>query len=185
MYRKWIIPVVSALFFALFLLAQPAYAGGWATVGITEMPDQPQAQQPFELAFMVWQHGNKAVHEIYWDGDRRLALAPEVTFTSPETGQSLIFTAEPAKQPGLFITEVNLPGEGTWEWSIALEPLHNVTEMQPLTVLPAKSAAAKEAPVQVLTLFAANVPLLAVLAAAVFVGLLLMANRLRAAQQSG
>ena len=45
----------------LFVVALPAGAGAWATVGVTEMPETIYAERPFTIEFMVWQHGNKPV----------------------------------------------------------------------------------------------------------------------------
>ena len=108
------------------------------------MPDQIYAGRPFTLEFMVWQHGNKAVHNLTWDKDRTIPITPRVTLTSKESAESVTFAARPAKQKGLFAAEVTVPSYGNWEWSIAPDPLAGVTELGPLTVLPPPSITAEK-----------------------------------------
>ena len=124
----------------LFVVALPAGAGAWATVGVTEMPETIYAERPFTIEFMVWQHGNKPVHELHWGVDRSVAVSPLASFGSPDAGEKLMFTAVPLEKPGLFRADIILPGAGTYYWSIAPEPLHGVTEFDPLTVEPAAAA---------------------------------------------
>jgi len=161
-------------------------AGGWATVGITEMPEQIVAGKPFAIEFMVWQHGNKPVHVLQWDNNRSRPITPQVTLTSADDGQTVTFTAQAAKQKGLFVAEITVPAEGSWEWSIAPDPLAGVSKFDSLTVLPASK-----------TLFPDGFQSPAALGAAVgfppwimpgvllFAGLLFLIIRSRRSQQRG
>lgn len=130
------IKILLLLVIPILIWVTPVYAGGWATIGVTKMPDEIHAGQPFALEFMVWQHGNKAVHELVWNGDRSLPVTPLVKFISPDSKEAVTFSAEPAKIKGLFTAEITLPADGVWEWSISPEPLAGVTGLEPLTVLP-------------------------------------------------
>jgi hypothetical protein len=164
----------------LVVIAVPVHAGGWATVGITEMPEEIVAGRPFTLQFMVWQHGNKAVHEISWDGKRMIPIKPLVSFGSAEAGQKLMFDAQPAKEPGLFTAEIMLPEEGEYVWTIAPQPLAGVTEFEPLTVIPAGTGTAVD-PVtaQMLSLAGITFPLWAAAAGLLFLAVFALALRTR------
>jgi len=143
----------------LLILALPAHAGGWATVGITEMPEEIEAGQGFTIEFMVWQHGNKPVHTLNWNNDRTIPITPRISFSSAEAGEKLMFDAQPAKQPGVFAAKITLPTEGEWLWSIAPEPLVGVTEFDPLSVAPpSKGAAVQTAATRGLALAGVQIP---------------------------
>jgi hypothetical protein len=142
MNRKKILFSLFLLALALPLLVLPANAGGWATVGITQMPEELVAERPFTLEFMVWQHGNKPVHELNWgDGESR-PIEPLISLGSADAGEKLTFKARPAKELGLFTAEITLPAEGEWFLSIDPNPLGGITEFDSLTVLPRSAAPA-------------------------------------------
>ncbi len=120
----------------LALLPSAAHAGGWATVGITELPEEIVAGRPFTLRFMVWQHGNKPVHDLGWAAGERYPVTPQITLTSAQSGETVTAAAVPARQKGLFTAEITLPSAGEWRWSIAPDPLAGVTEFDPLSAQP-------------------------------------------------
>jgi hypothetical protein len=172
MSRKLILLFAALLVVPLLIVfAAPVYAGGWATVGVTEMPEEIVAGRPFTLTFMVWQHGNKPVHELSWDEGRIIPVRPLVSFGSADAGQKLMFEAQPSeKQPGCFTVEIMLPEEGEYAWTIAPQPLAGVTEFEPLAVLPAEGGTAvQQAAVPSFALAGASFPLWA--AAIVILGL--------------
>ena len=160
MNRKMTLLFSLLLILPLILFAAPVYAGGWATVGITEMPEEIEAGRPFTLQFMVWQHGNKPVHELSRGSNRVMPVEPVISFGSAEAGQKLMFKAQPAKQLGLFTAEIMLPAEGEYVWTIAPQPLAGVTEFEPLTVIPAGTGTAVHpAEAQTLSLAGVTFPL--------------------------
>jgi hypothetical protein len=162
MSRKLILLFAALLVVPLLVvLAAPVYAGGWATVGATEMPEEIVAGRPFMMTFMVWQHGNKPVHELSWDEGRVIPVRPLVSFGSAGAGQKLMFEAQPSEKiPGCFTVEIMLPEEGEYTWTIEPRPLAVVTEFEPLTVLPVGSGTAVQAAaVPSLTLAGASLPL--------------------------
>ncbi len=188
MNRKTLVFSLSLLFFAVVIWAAPAYAGGWATIGVTEMPDQIVAGRPFTLEFMVWQHGNKAVHNLIWDNNRTIPVTPQVILHSPDSAETVTFDARPGKQKGLFIAEITVPTDGVWEWSISPDPLAGVTELKPLTVLPPPKAPVEngfQSPQFFLA--GAGFPAWATAVAAISLlgALLLLAVRARRAEQPG
>jgi hypothetical protein len=140
--KKTLLSVLLLLIVLLPLLVLPVNGGGWATVGITKMPEQLYAGRPFTIEFMVWQHGNKPVHELNWGNDRSTPIEPVISFGSADAGAKMMFEARPANKPGLFTAEISLPGDGEWFLSIDPNPLGGVTEFDPLTVLPESAAPA-------------------------------------------
>jgi hypothetical protein len=140
--KKNLFYLIFLLILAFPLLSLPVYAGGWATVSITSMPEELYAGRPFTIEFMVRQHGNKPVHDLYWDNNRRIPVEPVISLGSAEAKGKLMFKAQPVKQPGLFKAEITLPDEGEWFLSIDPNPLGGVTEFDPLNVLPASAAPA-------------------------------------------
>jgi len=186
MTRRLIVLFAALMLVPLWVvIAVPVHAGGWATVGITEMPEEIVAGRPFTLQFMVWQHGNKAVHEISWDGKRMIPIEPLVSFGSAEAGQKLMFDAQPAKEPGLFTAEIKLPEEGEYVWTIAPQPLAGVTEFEPLTVLPeAKGIDLRPSTSRNLYLAGFDLPLWLAVGSILILGVALLAARYRIAGNS-
>lgn len=130
---------------ALMAAPAPARAGSWATVGVTELPAEIHAGQQFTLEFMVWQHGNKPVHQLSYDPLHPVLVEPRVTFTNADGGGSVTALARPLQQPGLFGVDIILPTEGQWEWQVEPEPLAGVTEFDALEILPPPSTKAVQA----------------------------------------
>jgi hypothetical protein len=169
---------------ALIFLASPAHAGGWATVGITAKPEQIYAGQPFTVEFMVWQHGNKPVHNLVWDNNRRIPVTPRVRLSSADGQQKAAFEAVPAKKLGLFTAEITLPDDGEWHWSIMPDPLVGATKLEPLTALPAGAAPAAQSATPFTPLpVTAGVPLAAALGAVALLGVIALAAHLHRARQ--
>jgi len=184
MNRKMTLLFSLLLILPLILFAAPVYAGGWATVGITEMPEEIEAGRPFTLQFMVWQHGNKPVHELSRGSNRVMPVEPVISFGSAEAGQKLMFKAQPAKQPGLFTAEIMLPAEGEYVWTIAPQPLAGVTEFEPLTVIPAGTGTAVHpAAAQTLSLAGVTFPLWVAAAGLLLVAVFALTLRARPAAQ--
>lgn len=164
----------------LVVIAVPVHAGGWATVGITEMPEEIVAGRPFTLQFMVWQHGNKPVHELSRGSNRVMPVEPVISFGSAEAGQKLMFKAQPAKQLGLFTAEIMLPEEGEYVWTIAPQPLAGVTEFEPLTVIPAGTGTdVQPVTAQMLSLAGITFPLWAAAAGLLLLAVFALALRTR------
>lgn len=129
MKRKLSLFVLVVLLFA----AVPVLAGGWAVVSMDEMPGEIHAGEPMIFTFMVRQHGETPVH--FLGGDETLPITPILQATNPETGDSVRVEAERGEEVGRFTVEVTFPTEGTWEWSIAPNPLMVEGVFPPLTVL--------------------------------------------------
>lgn len=121
------------LLVVLLFAAVPVFAGGWAVVTMDEMPGEIHAGEPTIFTFMVRQHGETPVH--FLSGDESLPITPILQATNAETGDSVRVEAERGEEVGRFAVEVTFPSEGTWEWSIAPNPLMAEGVFPPLTVL--------------------------------------------------
>jgi hypothetical protein len=98
--------VLSALVAAV-ALPTAATAGGWATVGLADMPDGTRAGEVWNAQITVLRHGRTPT-----DGAK-----PVVTIVSRE-GQSKSFAAKPVGKPGTYVARVVFPAKGTWRYSI-------------------------------------------------------------------
>jgi hypothetical protein len=135
---------------AMLALAAPALAGGWAVVTLDSLPREVRAGQPFQLGFVIRQHGRTPVNND-WEGH---ALKPTLTAQKQGGGQVIQFEAHQQGATGHFVVDITLPSDGMWDWSIAAPPFYIQTTGQrdgsaaifePLTVLPAVAAAAAPA----------------------------------------
>ena len=113
----------------------PVFAGGWAVVTLDELPGEVEAGQPFEIGFMVRQHGvtplsgQSPIIRAYLDG----------------TKQSVSVIAEDEGEVGHYAAILTLPESGTWQWEI--EAFGAAQPMPALTVVDASVTVAKSEPV--------------------------------------
>ena len=115
---------------ALVLLALPAQAGGWASVTLDSLPGEARAGQTMRLGFMVRQHGVTPVSFVQ----------PVLTARHRDSGESIRAPAQQEGAVGHFVVDVTFPAAGAWAWEIIPAPFEG-TKFEPLTVLPALSAA--------------------------------------------
>ncbi len=132
--RKYAALLVIVL---LLGLVPAVLAGGWAVITLDEPPGEIHAGQPWNLSFTVLQHGRTPVHRL----DASTPVEPLLVAENPATGQRVEIVAAPTKKAGQFVAEVIFPSEGAWAWTIFPNPLAGETLFEPLTVLPAISAA--------------------------------------------
>ena len=124
MSKKWQPTTVLLLMFGLFFLANSVQAGGWATLTLSELPEEVVAERPFTIEFLLLQHG-------------RTPLSGEDIFTEiravhPASGEQITVPAEPGKEPGFYTAILTFPQAGEWQWEI--EAFTAVYTMPPLTV---------------------------------------------------
>jgi hypothetical protein len=132
---SWLVVVM------LLFTAVPVLAGGWAVVTLDDMPAEIRAGESYELHFMVRQHGNTPVH--FFAEDKNSPVEPVLMATNKDTGETIEVEATRDKEVGRFTLEVTFPSEGTWEWTIAPDPLMGEGVFPPLTVLAPIAADAK------------------------------------------
>lgn len=106
MFNRFRISIALALLLS-FVLAIPAFAGGWAVITLDELPTDVVAGEPLTVGFMVLQHGRTPM-----DG-----LDPTITATSPQS-ESFVVHAKPEGETGHYAATLTFPVGGDWNWSI-------------------------------------------------------------------
>jgi hypothetical protein len=96
-----------ALPILVVLLAAPAaFAGGWATVGLSSTPAGAQPGDPWSVDLTILQHGRTPLAD----------LAPVITITNGDTTRN--FTAKPTGKAGVYHADVVFSAAGRWEYQI-------------------------------------------------------------------
>lgn len=91
---------------ALLALAPAAFAGGWATVGLSSTPAGTDPGKPWNVNLTILQHGRTPL-----DG-----LTPVITIRNGDATKS--FTAKPAGKPGVYRASVVFPSAGRWTYEV-------------------------------------------------------------------
>ena len=91
---------------ALLALAPSAFAGGWATVGLSSTPAGTEPGTPWNVNLTVLQHGQTPL-----DG-----LSPTITIRNGDATKT--FNAEPAGKTGVYKAAVVFPSAGTWTYEV-------------------------------------------------------------------
>jgi hypothetical protein len=92
-------------------LAVPATAaaGGFATLGVSSLPDGTGPGRPWHVTLTILQHGRTPMS----------ALQPTVRIRrAGGGGPARTFAARPAGRPGLYTVDVVFPSGGTWRYAI-------------------------------------------------------------------
>jgi hypothetical protein len=92
---------------ALLVAAPSAYAGGWATVGLSSTPAGTPPGQPWDVDITVLQHGRTPLRGV----------TPTVHISSGDTTKQ--FTAEPTGKPGVYHARVVFPKPGRWTYEVS------------------------------------------------------------------
>jgi hypothetical protein len=99
--------VLIALPLALVLLIAPAaYAGGWATVGLSSTPAGTEPGTPWPVEITVLQHGVTPLEGV----------EPAVIITSGDARET--FAATPTGKPGVYRAKVVFPTSGRWSYAV-------------------------------------------------------------------
>lgn len=99
--------LVSALVLAA-IVAAPAGAGGWASVGLASMPVGVSSGEPWNAEITVLRHGVTPT-----DG-----AEPSLTIRNAETGIAETFAADPTGETGVYVARVVFPDAGRWSFEI-------------------------------------------------------------------
>lgn len=92
---------------ALALLPASAVAGGFATVGLSSLPDGGHPGEPWNVELTILQHGVTPMAD----------LNPTVTIRNGD--QTEMFRARPVPgETGVYRAEVIFPTAGTWDYEI-------------------------------------------------------------------
>jgi hypothetical protein len=91
---------------ALLVAAPPAFAGGWATVGLSSTPAGTPPGEPWNVDITVLQHGRTPLEGV----------TPTVHISSGDTTKN--FVAEPTGKPGVYRAQVVFPTAGSWKYEV-------------------------------------------------------------------
>jgi hypothetical protein len=91
-------------------LAAPAtsLAGGWATVGLSSLPDGAQPGETWVVDLTVLQHGRTPL-----DG-----IQPRVLIRDTRDGAERAFTTRPTGEPGIYRARVAFPSRGRFTYLV-------------------------------------------------------------------
>src|SRR3954452_17590161 len=125
--------VLTAAVLGALALPAAAGAGGFATVGLSSLPDGTAPGAPWHLTLTILQHGRTPLP----------GLSPVVRIRSGATTRT--FLARPARRPGIYTADVVFPAAGTWRYAID-DGFSQTHEFAPATIGGAAAAAPAPAP---------------------------------------
>src|SRR3954452_21027519 len=99
----------AAMIAARALLPGTAAAGGFATVGLSSLPDGTAPGGTWHVTLTVLQHGRTPLDD----------LQPHVFVRSADGRTLRTFAARPAGKRGVYTADVVFPAAGRWRYSIA------------------------------------------------------------------
>jgi hypothetical protein len=92
---------------AALIVPAAAQAGGWATVGLSSLPDGLEAGDPWVVDLRVLQHGRTPMNDV----------RPRVLLAGPD-GARRTFAARPTGEPGLYRARVVFATAGRWRFAV-------------------------------------------------------------------
>jgi hypothetical protein len=149
------IAAIVAALALLLTLTVPVLAGGWAEIVADAQTTEPPVEgQPIDVGFVVLQHGETPAG---WE-------TATVHFTNAATGQTIDVVATNDRPDGHFVATATLPEAGAWTWRVTLKDLASEHAPVALTVQAASGQAAAAD--------AIGLPIIAILAAVIVIGML-------------
>ena len=101
--RRLLITVSLA---AALVAAPSAFAGGWATVGLSSTPAGVQPGDPWDVNITVLQHGRTPLEDVQ----------PTLTIRNGDATKT--FAAKPTDKPGVYAASVTFPSAGKWTYEV-------------------------------------------------------------------
>jgi len=92
---------------AALALAGMASAGGWATAGVNQPPDDPTAGSTWDAKISILQHGQTPL----------AGVSPTLTLIG-EGGKRVTFPAKPTDETGVYVASVKFPSAGSWSYEV-------------------------------------------------------------------
>jgi hypothetical protein len=92
---------------AMLTVPAAAFAGGWATVGLSSVPDGIPPGQPWKVDVTILAHGVTPAE----------GLTPELVITGGD-GTTRSFPARAVGAPGVYRANVVFPSKGNWSYSL-------------------------------------------------------------------
>jgi YtkA-like protein len=100
--------VAAAALAAALIAPASTLAGGWATVGLSSLPDGARAGEEWVVDLTVLQHGRTPLEGVQ----------PVVRIGRPDRGTERSFRAVPTGEAGVYRAKVVFPSTGEWSYSV-------------------------------------------------------------------
>jgi YtkA-like len=100
--------VAAAALAAALIAPATTVAGGWATVGLSSLPDGAGAGEEWVVDLTVLQHGRTPLEGVQ----------PRVIVRAAGGGEEQEFAAKPTERPGVYRARVVFPSPGEWSYSV-------------------------------------------------------------------
>ena len=100
--------IAAALAAAFLTLPAAALGGGWATVGMSSLPDDTRPGEPWVVDLTVLQHGRTLLEDV----------SPAVLIRPSGGGAEQRFVARPTGKPGIYRARVTFPEGGEWTYLV-------------------------------------------------------------------
>jgi YtkA-like protein len=107
--RRALIATAVAAVAAALVLPAGAAAGGFATVGLSSLPDGTPPGTPWRVTLTILQHGRTPLTDV----------EPTVRIRSADGKTTRTFAAKPAGKAGVYTADVVFPAAGRWRYSVA------------------------------------------------------------------
>ena len=108
MARRVTVGALGAGAAAALALPCAAGAGGFATVGLSSLPDGTAPGKPWRVQLTILQHGRTPLS----------GLKPTVRIRSADGRTTRTFAARPAGQRGIYVASVVFPAAGRWRYVV-------------------------------------------------------------------
>jgi hypothetical protein len=93
---------------AALIAPATSLAGGWATVGLSSLPDGVEPREAWVVDLTVLQHGRTPLEGV----------EPRVLIRAGRGGAEKDFVAEPTGKPGVYSARVVFPSAGRWSYAV-------------------------------------------------------------------
>ena len=100
--------VAAAALAALLMAPATSLGGGWATVGLSSLPDGTQPDEAWVVELTVLQHGRTPLEGV----------EPSVLIRAPDGGAEHAFGAKPTGRAGVYQARVVFPSAGLWTYAV-------------------------------------------------------------------
>lgn len=100
--------VAAAALAAALIAPATSLGGGWATVGLSPLPDGARPGEAWVVDLTVLQHGRTPLEGV----------EPRVLLEAPNGGQDQAFAAKPTQRAGVYRARVVFASKGEWSYSV-------------------------------------------------------------------
>jgi hypothetical protein len=100
--------VAAAALAAALIAPATSLAGGWATVGLSSLPDGTRPGEEWAVDITLLQHGRTPLEGV----------EPSVLVEAASGGTQRAFVAAPTERPGVYRARVVFPSAGEWTYSV-------------------------------------------------------------------